>query len=97
MDPWQAIIWKLALNDSPSSISPSLSRPQSRKLTTTKLFYTAVGPFERELETRLPCFGGGKYGAMEVMEKSMLVRSKSITRISVFSVVASRRPFNIDQ
>jgi hypothetical protein len=36
---------------------------------TIKPFYAAVGPFERSLETRLPCFGGGKYGVMEfVME-----------------------------
>jgi hypothetical protein len=83
MDPWQLIIWKLALNDSPSCISPSLSRPESRKLThlrltirsgsaapiTIKPFYTAVGPFESSLETRSPCFGGEKYGVMEfVME-----------------------------
>jgi hypothetical protein len=113
----------LALNDSPSSVSPSLSRPESRKLThlrltmrsvseapiTTKPFCTAVGPFERALETRLPCFGGGKCGAIEFVmelakcdgaltrEKSILVRSKSITRFSVFSVVASGRPFNADQ
>lgn len=110
MDPWQPIIWKLALNEFPSSISPSLSRPESRKLThlrltmrsvsaapiTTKPFYTAIGPFERALETRLPCFGGGKYGAMEFVmelakcgealtrEKSILVRSKSITRFLCF-------------
>jgi hypothetical protein len=46
---------------------------------TTKPFYMVVGPFERALETRLPCFGGGKYGAVELAKcDGALTREKPI-------------------
>ena len=41
----------------------------------TEPFYAGVGLFERALETWLPCFGGGKYGAMRfVMEPADVVQ-----------------------
>ena len=40
----------------------------------TEPFYAGVGLFERALETWLPCFGGGRYGAMQfVMEPADVV------------------------
>jgi hypothetical protein len=43
-------------------------------LISTEPFYAGVGLFERALEPWLPCFGGGKYGALEfVMEPANVV------------------------
>lgn len=104
MDPWQPIIWKLALNDSPSSISPTLSRPESRKLIHLRPTMRSVSAAPRHYQAVLhrrrtvrACVGdavavlwrweircdGVCDGAL-TREKSILVRSKSITRFSVF-------------